>query len=503
MNTFLRLLEDLERNEDEARQREVLSGYFSAAPPVEAVAAIGLLLGRGLGRPFTSATLRAWAGAAAGLPVWLVDECVQHTGDAAEALALLLPEADAPGPDLPTLLGELLPALLTAPPDAQPAAVQALWPRLPPAGRLLVNRLLLGSWRAPVPRAGLARALARPDLPAEEIEHRLLPGPPTDPAAWSALLAPAAQVADPFRLLPVRPLACLPETLGDRAPWQVEWLWRGERLLLHRRADEVRVLHRHGDTVTDRQPDLVARAQALPAETVLDLLLPSSGGPPRLLDTLALAGRDLRPLPLAERRLPFDEIARATGFLPSEPLPVGTWADLASWRSRARGLEAVGLVLKRLDAPYAPGFPPDWLAWRAEALRVRALLLYVQPAPRPGADGEEWEFTFGVRGSQGPVPIVRLTAAPPPELEASWVAWLRRHTVESFGPVRQVRPVLGAELEAEALAPAPRGKAGVTLEKARVVAWLPQGLEEYASLKVLRAAAGWDQGAPGQTTSNR
>ena len=49
-----------------------------------------------------SKKLREWAAAEAGIPDWLLGECYDAVGDAAETVALLLPDAgsvERPAPD--------------------------------------------------------------------------------------------------------------------------------------------------------------------------------------------------------------------------------------------------------------------------------------------------------------------------------------------------------------------------------------------------------------------
>ncbi|MFM7290590.1 MAG: ATP-dependent DNA ligase, partial [Planctomycetia bacterium] len=74
---------------------EALREYFAAAPPEDAACAIEVLSGGRQLRAVSTTMLREWAAAAAGIPLWLVEECYAHVGDLAETLALVLPAPEA------------------------------------------------------------------------------------------------------------------------------------------------------------------------------------------------------------------------------------------------------------------------------------------------------------------------------------------------------------------------------------------------------------------------
>ena len=50
-------------------------------------------------------------------------------------------------------------------------------------------------------------------------------------------------------------------------------------------------------------------------------------------------------------------------------------------------------------------------------------------------------------------------------------AWIRRHTIDRFGPVRQVEPVQVFELHFEGIQRSPRHKSGVAVRFPRIARW--------------------------------
>ena len=69
-----------------------LKDYFAAVPPEDAACGLTVLCGAKQLRAVPMKLLREWAAEAAGLPLWLLEECYAHVGDLAETLALVLPE---------------------------------------------------------------------------------------------------------------------------------------------------------------------------------------------------------------------------------------------------------------------------------------------------------------------------------------------------------------------------------------------------------------------------
>jgi DNA ligase-1 len=69
--------------------------------------------------------------------------------------------------------------------------------------------------------------------------------------------------------------------------------------------------------------------------------------------------------------------------------------------------------------------------------------------------------------------------------------WIRRHTVERFGPVRHVEPVHVFELGFEAIAPSSRHRSGVAVRFPRMLRWRrDKTAAEADTLESLKAMIG-------------
>ena len=340
----------------------------------------------------------------------------------------------------------------------------------------------------------------------------------------------AGDFADTHRPYPfylAHPLDREPATLGDIQDWQAEWKWDGIRAQLMVRADGASLWSRGDELVSDAFPEIVAAARALPVGTVLDgeLLawradaeapLPFAALQRRLnrkapgarllrdtpatlvaYDVLELGGRDLRSQPLSARRRALDALAPQPPELRLSPLlDVADWETLAQARRRARAEQAEGLMLKRRGSPYGVGrVRGDWWKWKVDPYTIDAVLVYAQAGHGRRASLFT-DYTFAVWNDAELVPFAKAYSGLDDAEIRAVDAWVRRHTLERFGPVRRVAPELVFELAFEGLQLSTRHKSGIAVRFPRIARWRrDKTAAEADTLGALRALATAD-GAP-------
>ena len=384
--------------------------------------------------------------------------------------------------------------------------VIAWWSRLPRGELFLLNKLLTGEFRVGVSHTLVVRAIAQhARLPAAVVEHRLMGSWEPSAGAFAVLVAPEDPQGDPSRPYPfclASPLEDPAASLGPREEWLVEWKWDGIRAQLIRRADQVFLWSRGEELITDRFPEVRDAARLLPNGTVLDgEVLAFEDGAPRpfadlqrrigrqrrvaevagdvpvvflAYDVLEEGGVDIRALPMRERRSRLVQLAVVSfeaALLVSEALDEPSWDALAERRRESRSRQVEGLMLKRWESPYRPGRKRgDWWKWKIGPHTIDAVLIYAQPGSGRRASLFT-DYTFGVWHDGELVPVAKaysgLTDGEIDELDR----WIRRHTVERFGPVSAVEPVQVFELGFERIAPSNRHKSGVAVRFPRMLRW--------------------------------
>ena len=154
--------------------------------------------------------------------------------------------------------------------------------------------------------------------------------------------------------------------------WTFERKVDGIRLLAFREGADVRLLSRN--RLPQDCPLVVEQVAALPLrQAILDGELTWSGTTYHVFDVLWLDGRDLRPLPLDERRA-------VLATLPLRP-PLQRVALLdgpSPWERACReGWE--GVIAKRRDSPYESRRSPHWLKMKCEASQELVVGGFTEP----------------------------------------------------------------------------------------------------------------------------
>jgi DNA ligase-1 len=507
----MRRLAELYRQLDETTRTNwkvsALVDYLQKAPPRDAVWTISFLIGRRPHRGVTTRKLRAWAAELAGIPGWLFDACYHAVGDLAETIALVLPKTSAASqrPLHRWVETHLLP-LQNSGDERQRATIVAAWQEMNPDQRLVWNKLIMGGFRVGVSRRLVTRALAEySGLPPPVIAHRLMGRWDPEPAALQRILSKDTRDSDisrPYPFYLAYPLDVSVPDIGDCSEWLVEWKWDGIRAQVVKRRSKVFIWSRGEELVTEKFPEIGSAAAKLPDGTVVDgeILAWKEGRPlsfaalqrrigrkrltDKLLQTVPVvlivydlienAGKDIRGEPLAHRAARLKclmESPPCEHLLLSPQVSGDSWEDYARLRedSRRRGVE--GLMLKRRSSSYGVGRRRgDWWKWKVPPLTADAVLIYAQLG-HGRRSGIHTDYTFGVWDGDRLVPFAKaysgLNNAEIEEVDR----FIRRHTLERYGPVRAVRPELVFEIAFDGIRPSGRHKSGVAVRFPRIARW--------------------------------
>jgi DNA ligase-1 len=546
---FAELYRELDAGTATRDKQAALQRYFNDAQADDAAWAVYFLAGGKPRQLVPTRALRQLAQQVAGLPDWLFEESYQTVGDLAETVSLLLPPAEQPVErGLAEWMAHHLLPLRRLPPEQQASVLRQHGAELPDDQRFVYFKLITGGFRVGVSKLQVTQALAAvAGLDAKRMAQRLMGytavGHQPTGADFQTLIAPEntheqqVQRGQPYPFFLAHPLAepaaRLHELLGPPDHWLVEWKWDGIRAQLVRRAGQTWVWSRGEELVTERFPELVTLGDALPDGTVIDgeIVVWREGHPqpfaelqkritrktlgPKLLrelpvrllayDLLEQAGHDLRDQPLHQRRALLDACVAAQNHpvLQASPLVVGaTWDELAAQREQARERGTEGFMLKHRDSRYGVGRTKadgTWWKWKIDPMSVDAVLIYAQRGHGRRASVYS-DYTFAVwsapPGTEGRqlVPFAKAYSGLTDAEMAQVDAIIRATTVESFGPVRSVRPTLVFELGFEGIARSPRHKSGMAVRFPRMLRWRhDKPIDDADTLQTLAALL------PGQT----
>ena len=512
MKLFTELYVELDQTNKTNEKVEAMRFYFERAEPHDAAWALYFLSGRKPRQIVPSRKLRELALEQSGIPEWLFAESRDTVGDGAETMALLLPNnTNVDATPLHMLVEDQLLPLRTSDETTQAEAVTDAWARMNYSQRLVYNKLITGAFRVGVSQLLVVRALSQlSELPTDIIAHRLMGEWSPSAEFFRELLSPQLDsdetpIARPFPFHLAHQMDFAPDTLGPVHDWQAEWKWDGIRAQVIKRRDEVFIWSRGEDLITERFPEIAEAAEDLPNGTVLDgEILPWRDGRvlpftelqrrigrknlsakilaevPVILqcyDLLEYEGNDIRSFEFKTRRefleKTISELSERTRsvFHVTVSVDAGSWEHLAEQRETSRSLGVEGFMLKHRSSPYRVGrHRGEWWKWKIDPLTVDAVLIYAQKGSGKRSNLFT-DYTFGVWKGDELVPFAKaysgLTDAEIRKVDR----FVRDNTLETFGPVRSVKPQLVFELAFEAIQRSTRHKSGVAVRFPRIARW--------------------------------
>ena len=507
MQYFANLFTQLDQTTKTNTKVAALEAYFDIASPTDKLWTIALLSHRRPKRTVTTTLLRQWAAESAGIPLWLFEESYHIVGDLAETIALVLPVSENRSQKTLTEWIEFIRALGGLEEAEKQEKVLLAWNGLSHQERFVFNKLITGGFRVGVSQKLMVRALSKHiDQPENVVAHRLMGNWTPDSTDFDTLLLSESPLDDSSKPYPFYLAYQLDEPfekLGPVSDWQVERKWDGIRGQLIVRKGESFLWSRGEELITDRFPELAALSKSLPDGTVIDgEVLPFKKGHPmsfqflqkrigrkkvskKLLaevpvvlvayDLLEWNGEDIRGEAMAVRRQKLEDLLQENptdGSLLLSPLvEADSWEALEFERQNSRQKFSEGLMLKKKTAPYQSGRKRgDWWKWKVDPLMVDGVMIYAQSGHGRRANLFT-DYTFAVWDGDRLVPFTKaysgLTDAEFQEI----TNWVRKNTIERFGPVRSVPPTHVFEIAFEGINKSTRHKSGIALRFPRISRW--------------------------------
>lgn len=514
MKQFAELVYSIGTSNKTNEKLQALQDYFATAPAKDIVWVIAVFTGRRPKRIVNSTFLKDLCIKISNIPSWLFDECYHTVGDLGETIALLLPEAENVNASEKTLSYYLehFISILKEPDEMKKAFILDCWQHMDRNEKFVFNKLITGGFRIGVSQTIMVNALAKTkDVSPSVIAHRISGN--WNPATTSAddLLNESSSNIDHSKPYPFYLSYALendPAALGTIDEWTAEWKWDGIRGQIIKRNNELFVWSRGEELVTEKFPEYNAFVNALPNGLVLDgeiICLDTSAGdgmvkplPFSVLQTrigrkniskkqlteapvafiaydiLEYEGKDFRDEPFIKRRKVLEQVIAGLHhpyLLLSPTLQVNDWQQLHTQRATSREKGSEGLMLKRNNSPYLSGRKKgDWWKWKIDALTIDAVMIYAQKG-HGRRSNLYTDYTFAVKDGDKLVSFAKAYSGLTDKEFAQVDAFVKRNSIEKFGPVRTVKPELVFEIAFEGIAASNRHKSGVALRFPRISRW--------------------------------
>lgn len=510
MIRFTRLYQELDSSTKTSAKLKALTSYLTTAPDEDKLWAIALFTHRRPRRTIQTSFLRSWAAEVSGVPDWLFEESYHIVGDLAESISLILPQ---PQKKEEKSLNEWILNIIDQKEKSESEKKEFIldaWSGLYQDERFIFNKLITGGFRIGVSQKMINKALSKVlDEDENKIAHRLMGDWSPQSTTYSELLLNADWKSDASKPYPFYLAYALDneiEDLGSPEDWQAEWKWDGIRSQFIKRNGELFLWSRGEELVTDKYPEFQPLSDITLDNFVIDgeLLVykddeirPFNELQKRIgrkvvgkkilkdypcvifaYDLLEYEGQDLREKSLMERQALLDKVVAKINmdhsgliFL-SAPLNYNSWSQLAAIRSDARQMKAEGLMLKLKSSTYKSGRKKgEWWKWKLDPYTIDAVMLYAQRGHGRRSNLFS-DFTFAVWKEDGTlVTFAKAYSGLTDKEFAEVTQFVKKNTIEKFGPVRSVKPELVFEIAFEGINISKRHKSGVALRFPRIKRW--------------------------------
>ncbi len=191
-------------------------------------------------------------------------------------------------------------------------------------------------------------------------------------------------------------------------------------------------------------------------------------------DILEFEGEDIRSASFSFRRNLLEKLVTETNhpaILLSPLIHFSSWQELGSLRELSREKNAEGIMLKRQNSLYGTGRKTgDWWKWKIDPLMIDAVMMYAQKGSGRRSNLYT-DYTFAVKDGDKLVSFAKAYSGLTDKEFAQVYAFVKRNSLEKFGPVRTVKPELVFEIAFEGIAASNRHKSGVALRFPRMNRW--------------------------------
>ncbi len=507
MKAFAALFTAIEQTTKTNAKVAALVQYLAIASEQDALWCISILTGRTLKRHIKTTALKEWTAGLSGLPMWLFEESYHVVGDLAETITLTLPK---PVSELDYSLSEtiaFLQLMASYTDDQKKEALTERWLHMQPAERFVLNKLITGNFRMGLSKQLVIKAVARHfGLEENDVAHKLMGHWDPEQITLKELLLDSRQTErnyQPYPFFLAYQLEAAPESLGDIGEWLIEEKLDGIRGQIIVRDHELFVWSRGEELMTDKFPEFAPLQQRLPDGTVLDgEIIPWRDGKPLpfalmqtrigrksltkkalqdaplvmvCYDLLEWEGADIRDQSLSYRRAQLEQLLQELGadnpLVLSPAMPCNSWDEVRAIRERSREHYTEGVMLKRKESVYETGRRRgNWWKWKVDPLTVDGVLIYAQQGHGRRANLFT-DYTFAVWNGDELVPFTKAYSGLTDKEILEVDAWIKKNTIDKFGPVRSVKAELVFELAFEGINLSSRHKSGVALRFPRILRW--------------------------------
>ena len=519
LNNFAELFVDLDSINSTNKKIELLQNYFSSNEYLENSWTIFFLTGKNNKRYISGRKLKYLFAEIYECPIWLIETCYSKVGDSAEVVSLLLKNKknnknnNLKNISLNDLLIKNLSELLILKDDEMKLKIKEIWENLPEENYLVFNKILTGTFRVGVSVGLITKSISKlTNLPESIISHRLMGNFKPSIESYELLIKKEIiQEELNYKPFPFLLASNYEKKISESSitNFQFEWKWDGIRIQLIKREGNVSIWSRGQELINQSFPELEEKTLNIKEDFVMDgellvwnfqFMMPMNfsylqkrinrKNPSKSLqknlpinfivyDLLEIEGKDIRELILEKRRKLLEKYyakwMRAEDisnlFKVSKLIYPKDWEEVDILKNKSRENTTEGLVIKNKSSIYSGGRKKGfWWKYKVDPMQLDAVLLYAKGGSGRRA-GLYTDYSFALWKDDKLIKFASaysgLTNVEIKELDK----WIRKNTIERFGPVRSVKPEMVFEISFENIQISKRHKSGIAVRFPRITKW--------------------------------
>jgi len=521
LKNFSKLFEELDSNNSIKKKVNSLIKYFKSNSNLNNIWTIYLLIGKKNKRFISGKSLREYYADIYKMPKWLIETCYAKVGDSAEVISLLLKDKSLEKDikediSLDQLINITFPNLSKLDENQKKSYIKLLWEKNTKDNQLIFNKILTGTFRVGVSKGLVTKAISKMiGIDEPIILHRLMGDfEPIEETYFFLINKKLKQKELAYKPYPFQLANTFDEKIKETTSinqYQFESKWDGIRSQVIKRSKDISIWTRGEELVNKTFPELIKILSDLKKDFVLDgeILIwdekkncpkdfsllqkrlgrksPSSKIQKDLpivfmaYDILEIDGNDIRSKSLSERRIILEE-----RFLHSisndqdniskkikvtKLLQINNWEEVEEAKNSARNTNTEGLVIKNKNSKYLPGRKKgNWWKYKIDPMQLDGVLIYARPGSGKRADLYT-DYSFAIWENNKLVKFANAYSGLNNEEIRELDKWIRKNTLERYGPVRSVKPELVFEISFDNIQISKRHKSGIALRFPRITKW--------------------------------
>ncbi len=521
LNKFSKLFEELDSNNSINKKINSLTKYFKSSSNLNNILTIYLLIGKRNKRFISGKSLREYYADIYKMPIWLIETCYSKVGDSAEVISLLLQDnllkkdikEDI---SLDQLLNKILPNISKLEEPQKKSQIKLLWEKTTNDNQLIFNKILTGSFRIGVSKGLVTKAISNMvGIDKSIILHRLMGDfDPIEETYIFLINEKLEQKELTYKPYPFQLANTFDEKIKETTSinqYQFESKWDGIRSQIIKRSNNISIWTRGEELVNKTFPELIKLISDFKDDFVLDgeiLIWDEIKNCPKefsllqkrlgrkspsakiqkdlpvvfiAYDILEMNGNDIRSKVLSERRnileekfynpISEDQNNNSRKIRITKLLKIKNWEELEEAKNSARNIKTEGLVIKNKNSKYLAGRKKgNWWKYKVDPMQLDGVLIYAKPGSGKRADLYT-DYSFAIWEENKLVKFANAYSGLNNEEIKELDKWIRKNTLEKYGPVRSVKPELVFEISFDNIQISKRHKSGIALRFPRITRW--------------------------------